>query len=109
MVRNGHTARPRRGPARRKTPSAVPACLPEGFAETILDALSAHIAILDCKGVILKTNRAWREFAKANGKQIAELLGVAAVTVNFHRKNLSKKLDIGHSPVNLRAYLLSLK
>ena len=67
MVRTGHPVRPRRGPARGKTPSVVTACLPEGFAETILDAMSAHIAILDRNGVILKTNRAWREFAKANG------------------------------------------
>jgi DNA-binding CsgD family transcriptional regulator len=44
-----------------------------------------------------------------SSKQIAELLGVAVVTVNFHRKNLRKKLGIGNSPVNLRAYMLSLK
>jgi DNA-binding CsgD family transcriptional regulator len=44
-----------------------------------------------------------------SSKQIAELLGVALVTVNFHRKNLRKKLGIGNSPVNLRAYMLSLK
>jgi DNA-binding CsgD family transcriptional regulator len=67
MVRSGQPVRPRRGPARGKTPSVAPACLPEGFAETILDAMSAHIAILDRNGVILKTNRAWREFSKANG------------------------------------------
>jgi len=44
-----------------------------------------------------------------SSKQIAELLGVAVVTVNFHRKNLRKKLGIGNSPVNLRTYMLSLK
>jgi DNA-binding CsgD family transcriptional regulator len=44
-----------------------------------------------------------------SSKQIAELLGVAVVTVNFHRKHLRKKLGIGNSPVNLRAYMLSLK
>ena len=32
-----------------------------------LDSLSAHIAILDEEGVILETNRAWRDFARANG------------------------------------------
>ena len=44
-----------------------------------------------------------------SSKQIAELLGVAVVTVSFHRKNLRKKLGIGNSPVNLRTYMLSLK
>ena len=33
----------------------------------ILDALSAHVAILDQNGLILDTNRAWREFARSNG------------------------------------------
>jgi len=32
-----------------------------------LDSLSAHIAILDTDGVIIETNRAWREFARENG------------------------------------------
>ncbi len=35
-------------------------------AGTILDALSAHVAILDHQGLILDTNRAWREFAQMN-------------------------------------------
>jgi two-component system cell cycle sensor histidine kinase/response regulator CckA len=32
-----------------------------------LDALTAHVAILDERGVILATNRAWRNFAAQNG------------------------------------------
>jgi len=32
-----------------------------------LNSLSAHIAIIDKKGVIVETNRAWRDFARANG------------------------------------------
>ncbi len=32
-------------------------------ARTVLDSLSAHIAIMDDKGKILDTNRAWREYA----------------------------------------------
>ena len=32
-----------------------------------LDALSAHIAVLDGDGYILTTNRAWKEFAAQNG------------------------------------------
>jgi len=37
------------------------------FAQLSLDALSAHIAVLDSDGTILAVNRAWREFAAANG------------------------------------------
>ena len=33
------------------------------FGRTVLDSLSAHIAILDAKGTILETNRAWQAFA----------------------------------------------
>jgi len=38
----------------------------EGLADTILDSLSAHIAILDENGWIVKTNKAWKEFARSN-------------------------------------------
>ena len=39
----------------------------EQFLRSSLDALSAHIAILDPDGEILEVNRAWRQFAAANG------------------------------------------
>jgi DNA-binding CsgD family transcriptional regulator len=41
----------------------------KSLANIILDALSAHIAILDESGVILKTNRAWQNFAADNHMQ----------------------------------------
>jgi len=37
------------------------------FAQTVLNSLSAHIAIIDQKGVILETNQAWHDFARKNG------------------------------------------
>ncbi len=37
------------------------------FAREALDALPQHIAILDSEGVILNVNKAWRQFASANG------------------------------------------
>ena len=37
------------------------------FARTVLNSLSAHIAILDENGIILETNRAWRKFAIRSG------------------------------------------
>ena len=36
------------------------------LATTVLNSLSAHIAILDADGVILETNKAWRRFAMEN-------------------------------------------
>lgn len=39
--------------------------------------MSAHVAILDEQGVIIETNRAWREFARQNGiKQAVDSVGV---------------------------------
>ncbi len=39
----------------------------ERFARSVLDGLSAHIAVLDGSGVIVAVNEAWRGFARANG------------------------------------------
>ena len=40
------------------------------IARSVLNALSAHIAILDENGVILQTNRAWQEFGSRNGMTV---------------------------------------
>lgn len=39
----------------------------ESFVLSALDAMSAHIAILDEAGSIIEVNTAWREFAELNG------------------------------------------
>jgi signal transduction histidine kinase len=39
----------------------------EQFVHATLDALSAHLAILNEKGTIIAVNTAWRQFAEANG------------------------------------------
>lgn len=39
----------------------------ERFAQSTVDALAAHVAILDEHGTIISVNRAWRQFANANG------------------------------------------
>ena len=41
-------------------------CPEPNQARVVLDALSAHVAIVDHNGLILDTNRAWREFAHTN-------------------------------------------
>lgn len=38
----------------------------QAYARTILNSLSAHIAIIDENGRILETNQAWNEFAQSN-------------------------------------------
>ncbi len=40
----------------------------EHFLRSTLDALSAHIAIIDSSGEIIAANKAWREFARIHGK-----------------------------------------
>ncbi len=45
--------------------------------QTVVDSMSAHVAILDEQGVIIDTNRAWREFAQQNGmKQSFDAIGI---------------------------------
>lgn len=44
-----------------------PMCYSSEQARTVLDSLSAHIAIVDENGIILDTNHAWRRFATGHG------------------------------------------
>jgi PAS domain S-box-containing protein len=48
-------------------PSAEGLAEPQRFPQAVLDALSAHIAVLDEQGGILAVNGAWRRFAAGNG------------------------------------------
>lgn len=45
----------------------------ERFNRSTLDALGAHIAVLDASGSILTTNRAWKDFARANAAQLSSV------------------------------------
>ena len=40
---------------------------PERFARSVLDGLSAHVAVLDASGTIVAANEAWKAFASDNG------------------------------------------
>jgi PAS domain-containing protein len=46
-----------------------------------LDSLPEHVAILDRDGVIIGVNRAWRNFAKANGAEPFVGMGVSYLTL----------------------------
>lgn len=54
-----------------KAKSESAKCRPRKFndplAKTVLNSISAHIAIVDAAGNIIETNRAWRNFAKKGG------------------------------------------
>lgn len=55
----------------------------DNFAREALDALPQHIAILDAQGTILSVNKAWRQFAEANGgKPAAVCEGANYLTVS---------------------------
>ena len=37
------------------------------FEVSVLDSLTAHIAVLNAQGVIVAVNKAWRQFGRDNG------------------------------------------
>jgi DNA-binding CsgD family transcriptional regulator len=49
------------------TRSIEPMSFSDELARTVLNSLSAHIAILDKNGIILETNKAWRRYAVNSG------------------------------------------
>ena len=51
----------------RNTRSVEPLSFSDELARTVINSLSAHIAILDENGVILETNKAWQTYAVKNG------------------------------------------
>lgn len=42
----------------------------ECFLRSVLDSLSAHVAILDEQGLVIAVNEAWRDFARANDADV---------------------------------------
>lgn len=48
------------------------------MVQPVLDSLTAHVAIIDRAGIIVLTNRAWNDFARANGGEANPSLGIGA-------------------------------
>lgn len=58
-----------------EAPAAPDPAAPLAPLQPVLDAIAAHTAVLDERGVIVATNRAWNEFAR-NAKSCAASTGV---------------------------------
>jgi DNA-binding CsgD family transcriptional regulator len=43
-----------------------------------------------------------------SSKEVAALMNLSLTTINFHRRNLRRKLNLRNSRINLRTYLVSL-
>jgi two-component system, NarL family, sensor kinase len=56
------------------------------FIQSALDALSAHIAVLDREGTIVAVNRAWCRFGRANGLRLTRN-GVGSNYIPFAASN----------------------
>jgi PAS domain S-box-containing protein/putative nucleotidyltransferase with HDIG domain len=68
----------------------------EQFAQSTIDALTAHICVLDEDGLILSVNRAWHEFADANPPVPPDhFIGVnyLAVCDSAHDENSTEAAD----------------
>lgn len=50
--------------------------MPVKLAQQTLDALTAHIAVIDAEGFICQVNQSWRDFARANDGQEALQTGI---------------------------------
>jgi hypothetical protein len=56
--------------------SEHPFDVPEMWMQVALNALAAHIAVLDAQGTIVAVNAAWKEFGRARGAQPAVWGGI---------------------------------
>jgi PAS domain S-box-containing protein len=64
----------------------------EAFNVSILDALTAHIAVLDAQGTIVAVNRAWRKFAQDNGAPRPDISYLGANYLNTCAESISESV-----------------
>ncbi|MFO8084095.1 MAG: LuxR C-terminal-related transcriptional regulator [Desulfobacterales bacterium] len=69
--------------------------LHDSFARIIFDSLSANIAIVDHKGIILATNRSWQKFAGDNDMK-ADFDSVGQNYLDICKKATGKDAQISH-------------
>lgn len=100
--------RPNSGSADKRTTkarSSKSAITSEGEVEALLrstlDALSAHIAVLDWTGTIVSVNRAWRSFARATGF-VDEGFGVGMNYLTVCERSAECSMDAARTAEALR-------
>jgi diguanylate cyclase (GGDEF)-like protein/PAS domain S-box-containing protein len=77
----------------------------ERFAKSTIDALSTHLCVLDENGTIVAVNKAWRDFAMANGG-LADCVGIGANYLEVCSAATGSNADEGHSfAAGIRAVL----
>ncbi|TVR46528.1 MAG: PAS domain S-box protein, partial [Puniceicoccaceae bacterium] len=64
----------------------------DGLRRAVIDALPAHVALLDAEGTILAVNRAWIEFGRANRLPDPEM-AVGQNYLEVCRQSATKPLD----------------
>jgi len=70
------------------------------FLQSVLDALTAHVCVLDEDGVVLAVNRAWREFGARNGGLQGDgVLGMNYLAVCDRASQLQAAADADGLPV----------
>ena len=63
-------------------------------AAKALDAIEANVAVLDNQGLIITTNKAWRDFANKNFK-LFNIVFICWKNINMIPSNPRKQSDIG--------------
>jgi PAS domain S-box-containing protein len=78
----------------------------ELFVRSVLNSLTAHIAVLDAQGVIVAVNEAWRRFARENGgADTAAYLGTNYLAVCEESFERGKNESVAAALRGLRAVM----
>ena len=77
----------------------------EPSAVEVLNALTAHIAVLDHDGVIVLTNDAWTRFAKENGGISDAFIGVNYVSACEQSLAIEHDTSVREAFENLQALI----
>ncbi|MGI8788764.1 MAG: CHASE3 domain-containing protein [Pyrinomonadaceae bacterium] len=78
----------------------------ESFIRSILDSLSAHIAVIDTGGKIIAVNQAWQNFAQANClEEQMELIGIGQNYLQVCERSEAFEENTKDVVTNLKAVL----